>query len=256
MARPLDTDLDQLLLPEGPITVLSSSLQIKIINSFWRTRSSPPQPSDLLIEQYSTYFQYFASECRAWKLSGVPIAIQTYRDLLDLVQHLKDNRMEKRASPQILVFFPPVAVQRARIEYPAQPPTRDEMGLPLATRHKQSDRESVRNSIDFTVRLWLMLNVGAPQLTFQPGKSSLSWDDSESLQSFVEATFPPSQPHRDGLYWMKSMNTVNLHQIGGFEIIWTDSLADHLLLNEDLETISIYHHVSILQAYKNAHGYE
>jgi len=256
MARPLDSDLDQLLLPQGPVTVLPSSLQIKIIDGFWRTNSAPLQSSDLLFEQYSAYFQSFASECRAWKLSGVSIAIQSYRDLLDLVQHLKANKMEKRDSPEILAFFPPVVGERAAIGYLAQPPTTDEMRLPLATRHRQSDKESIRNSIDFAARVWLMLNVGAPQPIFHPGRSNLSWDDSESLQSFVEASFPPSQPHKDGLQWMKSMNAVNLHQIGGFEIIWTDNLADHLLLNEDLETISIYHHISILQAHKNAQVYE
>jgi hypothetical protein len=256
MARPLDSDLDQLLFPEGPVTVLPSSLQIKIIDGFWRARSTPLQSSALLTVQYSAYFQYFASECRAWKLSGVSIAIQTYRDLLDLVQHLKDNKMEKRASPQILGFFPPVVAQGVTIGYPAQPPTTDEMGLPLATRHTHSDEESIRNSIDFATRLWLMLNVGAPQLTFHPGRSSLLWDDSQILQSFVEATFPPSQPRKDGVQWMKSMNTANLHQIGGFEIIWTDNLTDHLLLNEDMETITIYHHVSIIQAHKNAQVYE
>src|SRR5215471_5507117 len=107
MARPSECDLDQHLLPEGPITMIPSSLQAEIINGFWGTSSILPQSSNL-VEQYSTYFQYFASECRAWKLSGAPIGIQTYRDLLDLVQHLKDNKTEKRDSPQILAFFPPV----------------------------------------------------------------------------------------------------------------------------------------------------
>jgi hypothetical protein len=93
-------------MPEEPVTILPSSVQIKIVNGFWRTSSTPLQSSDLLIEQYSIYFQCFVSEWRALKLSSVPIVIQTYRDLLDLVQHLKDNRTEKRASPQILAFFP------------------------------------------------------------------------------------------------------------------------------------------------------
>ena len=256
MARPLDSDLDQLLLSEGPVPVLPPSLQIKIINGFWRTNNTPFRSSDLHLEQYSAYFQYFTSECRAWKLNGVSIAIQTYRDLLDLVQHLKNNKMEKRNSSQILAFFPPLVGDHAAIGCLAQPPTEDEMRIPLATRHRQSDKESIRNSIDFAARVWLMLNVGAPQLTFHPGRSNLSWHDSESLQSFVEANFHYFQPRKDGLQWTKSMNTVDLHQIGGFEIVWTDNLADHLLLNDDLEIISIYHHVSVLQAHKNASVYE
>ncbi|KAF2138936.1 uncharacterized protein K452DRAFT_337750 [Aplosporella prunicola CBS 121167] len=44
--------------------------------------------------------------------------------------------------------------------------------------------------------------------------------------------------------WPKHVDAHALERIGGFDIIWTDDLAEHLAFDDDLLTVSLYHHVA------------
>ena len=236
-----ESDLHKLLLSEDPNDALDKRLQDHITASLWSTQQH---------HNPAVYFQYFKAECEAWRLSDSPIVIQTYQDFLDLVQHLKRTRREKRSDPVVLDFFPPL--QELDDEKPQTPSLTDQtspeqLQLPLRLRFPHCNLLSATNSIFLAVRLWLMLNVGSSAfLTLFPGRSSPEWTDDQSLDSFIDSCFPASDWGPRLSQWPFSLNTYNLERVGGFEIVWTDHLADHLYLNEDLGTISIYHHVQVL----------
>ena len=181
------------------------------------------------IEEHSVYFQNFATECEAWKLSGSLVAIQTYRDFLNLVQHLKAHQTTARNSLQVLSFFSPNNGQSSS----------QEIG-----------RESNRNAIDLAVSLWLMVSTASPEVVNFPGRSTPTWDENDSLDRFISKTFS-RRLRGSSLQWSHSFNLQNLDRIGGFDIIWTNHLPDHLYLNDDMRTISVFHDVSILQGLKN-----
>jgi hypothetical protein len=245
LARRVDLELNRMIFGARPWE-LSESLRIKLVNGLWRSQHpiSSSAPSNH-IKQYTPYFDFFRAQCKAWELSGAPIAIQTFQDLLDLAQHLLTTRAFIRSSPEVNAFFPPGASDVSN-----SMPTPQQLLLPVAQRFPQCNELSILNSIDFTVCLWLMLNVGSRAF---PGRSNITWSSTQTLDSFISSQFPRSAPGLEKeLQWPRSFNAKELQKIGGFDIIWTEHLADHLALDEDLATISIYHHASVLVGYATA----
>ena len=239
--------LHKFLLSEDPDDALDKRLQDHITASLWSTQ-----------QHYNSavYFHYFKEECEAWRLSDSPVAIQTYQDFLDLVEHLKRTRNEKRSAPIVLDFFPPFqAADEEKTPAPSvvEDYTPDQLQLPLRHRFPHCDLVSATNSIFLTVHLWLMLNVGSSAIfTLVPGRSSHEWAEDQSLDDFIDACFPTSEWGPRLSQWPFSLNAYNLERVGGFELVWTDHLADHLHLNEDLGTISVYHHVQALRGLLHA----
>lgn len=245
--RLLDKDLDQLFLCKRTTWLgsVDADLRYKIVSGIWGQKA--------IVEQQASnaYFQYFTRECEAWRLSGCPVAIQTYRDLWELVEHLKNHRLDQRASDSIYGFFPPSPPPGRKVQLRSLPLSPDQMLSPVSTRSSECERDSVKNAIDLAVCLWLMLNIATPGLRNFPGRSYLVWRETESLNDFIERSLPTSQPISVSSRWPQSLNLYNLERIGGFEIVWTDHLADHLFFDEDLGTIKIYHHAYVLQSYQN-----
>jgi len=243
----------KLLLSEDPDDALDKQLQDHIIASLW---SSPDRHDS------SAYFHYFKKQCEAWRLSGIAVAIQTYQDFLDLVEHLKrchdlalvdhlnlkhfHNGKRSASTPALLDFFPPLQLVDEKPPPFMEDCTLEQLGMPLKERFPYCDIVSATNSIFLAVRLWVMLNVGSSDIyTFTPGNSSLEWAESQSLDFFVNACFPTKEGRLS--QWPYSLHAYNLDRLGGFKIVWTDHLGDHLYLNEDLGTIHIYHHVQVLR---------
>ena len=217
--------LDQVLIPEDEIPTLSTPLQNEIIGSFW------PQNPGNDCQRQEAYFSYFRSELEAWRLSGSCVAIQTYRELLSLVQHLKSTSNKRRDSYAVSRFFQRPRQREARVQ-------------------SIGHSSGIENALDLAVRLWLMLNVGYGSPALFPGRSCLVWEKAETLNDFVQKCFP----RRVNWAGPKAVTTVptglnvyNLEHIGGFDIVWTDHLADHLCFNDDLGTISLFHHTSVLK---------
>lgn len=236
-----EPDLHKLLISDDPDDILDKRLQDHITASLWSTQQH---------HDSAAYFEYFKEECDAWRLSESAVIIQTYQDFLDLVEHLKRNRDVKRSAPAILEFFPPLQAVDEKTPTPSlvEDSTPEKLRLPLAHRFPSCNPTSASNSIFLTVRLWLMLNVGSSTIfTVSPGRSSPEWMEDQSLDDFIDSCFPASEWGPKLSQWPFSLNAFNLERIGNFEVKWTDHLADHLLLNEDLGTINVYHHVQVLR---------
>ena len=234
-----EPDLHKLLLSDLPEDCLDKPLQRYITESLW-----PAQE----LGNSSVYYQYFKLECETWMRSGASIAIETYRDFLDLTDHLKANRMVPRNSASILNFFAPPPPSDEKLSFSTQTTGRDHLQLPLRDRYPYCDPTAARDSVFLTVRLWLMLNFGSPATnTFIPGRSNPEWPENQSLDHLIDSYFPTSELGSKLSQWPFSLNAYSLEHIGGFKVSWTDHLADHLYLNEDMDTISVYHHVQVLR---------
>ena len=220
--------LDEVLIPEDEIPRLSTPLQNEIIGSFW------PQHSGSVSQRQEAYFSFFRSELEAWRLNGRCVAIQTYGELLRLVKHLKSTRNKRRDSYAVSRFFQQPRQREVRVQ---------SIGHSIG----------IENALDLVVRLWLMLNVGYDSPALFPGRSRLVWKKAETLNEFVERCFPGEaigagqKIEKAVTFVPNGLNVYNLEHIGGFDIVWTDHLADHLCFNDDLGTISLFHHASILQ---------
>ena len=229
------SDLDQVLLPNSRALVPSRSLQAKIIETFW-----PSDPNVTISPkgvQLKAYFIYFQKECEAWRVSGSPVALHTYSDLLALVQHLRRTRTDRRNSRPVQGFFERLSTQRIG-------------AIRTASSSSPYDSTSIKNAIILSIRLWLMLEVGSDGNTLRPGSSRLVWADCESLNDFLQRCFGAQGPqhHAEACSTVPApLNAYSLKYVAGFDIVWTDHLADHLYLNEDTGTISMYHHASLIE---------
>lgn len=101
------------------------------------------------------------------------------------------------------------------------------------------------------VRIWLLVSID-------------DWEPRQSLQEYICVLFPrtdgaplpPLLP--DDFAFPLSFNITNLGLIGGFEIVWTECLHDHLSFSVDEEqkkVLKIFHLSSFLQGYRYSSWY-
>ena len=238
-------NLDNLLLFHDHHVDLDGTAVNYIVSKLW--------PSGVGKEP-EVYRKYFRQECDIWRRSDTAVAIETYKDLLDLLDHLKSNRYAPRSSSAILDFFPPLSMTKERLPSPIQEAPQQNLHLPLKERRASCEITAAKASIFLAVRLWLMLNVESGFTnTTVPGES-LEWPEDQSLEDVINRCFPCVDLGFKTSQWPFSLNAFNLERIGGFQIVWTDHLGDHLSLNQDMDTISIYHHVQVLNGLR-PHGH-
>jgi hypothetical protein len=97
---------------------------------------------------------------------------------------------------------------------------------------------SSRRAIEFAVRLWLMIDPSC-------------WSDDMTLTDFVRNHLPKVYAQRGTVVLPSRFNTLQLHQAAGFTIRWTDSLSEHLLLDEESRLLLIFRQAAFLRRYVN-----
>lgn len=93
-------------------------------------------------------------------------------------------------------------------------------------------------AVELALRIWLFLSLE-------------DWGSMETLEQHVHSMFPRSNSLPDSPTIALSFNVLSLEQIGGFKIVWTESLQDHLSLSIDdsEKELRIFHVASFLHAY-------
>jgi hypothetical protein len=174
--------------------------------------------------QCEKYFLYYTEQCRiALQDGGRHILAQTHRDILEVASYLRGSQTREQLK-RIL-----------RPKLPIQPP--------------DDADEIMDNTIDLTIRLLIMVNVGGLRYGVSD-ISQLNWKDN-TLKEFIQGRFIPSQALKDTpIKLEKIFNARNLERIGGIKIIWTSNLADHLSMKDDDTRVAIFHHASFLK-YQN-----
>ncbi|KAL8840478.1 MAG: hypothetical protein Q9176_003804 [Flavoplaca citrina] len=131
---------------------------------------------------------------------------------------------------------------------------RQELEKVVATRlDKNLDCSSVESVfMDFTASIRTLMIIGRsagdvsyddfvvwePSMFLHPGRN-------ECQPNLINTVFPPPS-FLDMVKLPQSFTASNLEKIGGIRVIWTNNLADHLLLRDDDTKVMLFHHVSAL----------
>jgi hypothetical protein len=109
---------------------------------------------------------------------------------------------------------------------------------PIPSWLRTVDEVATRQVLDFGASLWAFLDVSR-------------WQEDESLSDFARRTFSPAttrQPRPDDEDLLH-LNARALCHIGGFELVWTSNLSDHLrldLADPKLPQLLLFRHASYL----------
>ena len=203
-------------------TDLPSAVKQEIIARLWTS----PQRFDTEPDVYRAYFEYYEDACATFLEDEH--AARTHWDIVRIAAYLNRNGSEEKSKIRTNLSH----------SYP----------------HLSNDSQKMDNSIELATRLWLMINIR--NSTSNMSRSSLIWPESSSLAEVIRSRFgtvPPSRP-MSKLTFSRLFNACNLERIGGFRILWTDNLLDHLSLDDDgmNKAVYVYYHVTILQSLRQS----
>lgn len=202
----LDNHLDNSL----QAVPIKSSIKKDIAHNLWFAGD---------ITDLGPYFKHYSRQCDlALHDGGRYISISTHQEVIAIADLLKRGLTRQEVKHQLTSQDPIMEV---------------------------GDEGVINTSIDLTVRLLLMLEVGRFHNCFS-GHKELTWRDG-SLQVFVESLFNcPQGLARDHVKLEKVFIARNLRRIARVEVVWTDNLVDHLRLLEHDTQVAIFHHASFL----------
>lgn len=182
------------------------------------------------------------------------LVIDTYADFLDLVEHLTAHKDKRRDSEEILRFFPVIETKLQASGKVGRIDTK----VPLAVRYKSTTQEEVDNAIELTIGLWLMIYLGPsdPDIFLGLGRSHAKWPQNATLEQFLTTNFTtaPGPTVSKDAQFSRDLTARNLDRIGGFQIMWTSSLRNHLTFDDDTMTVVLYHFASVLNLHKKKDG--
>ncbi|KKY19555.1 hypothetical protein UCDDS831_g05214 [Diplodia seriata] len=121
-------------------------------------------------------------------------------------------------------------------------------------RYQFTTQEEVDNAIELTVGLWLMIYMGPSNsdIFLGVGRWHIDWPNHMSLIQVLDTNFEtsPLPPVVRGEQFPKDLCVYNLERIGGFQIMWTSSLKNHLAFDEETMTIVLYHFATVLDLHE------
>ncbi|ETS76144.1 hypothetical protein PFICI_11531 [Pestalotiopsis fici W106-1] len=172
--------------------------------------------------QLSPYFHYYSRQCRQISTMsmhhGQHLPVSNHVKLLDLIKKIR-LRTSHADITQGLMADHPTCVENV-----------------------------IHNSIDLAVRLLLMIDVGMFEYAYT-GRDTITWK-AGTIDDFLGTldlfTGQPELPC-EGLKLEASFNVVDLERFAGFDVQLTTNLADHLLVREDVQRVTIFHHATFLQ---------
>ncbi|RJE17757.1 hypothetical protein PHISCL_09906 [Aspergillus sclerotialis] len=145
---------------------------------------------------------------------GYNLDLRTHEDVVQLIQFLKNNK-----TLRCELLHLKLTKELGALLGPAQ--------------------NSAEKAIELAIRIWLMLTPDG-------------WDGNKSLENFVHDIFPRDGTDTPGAMFPTAINAYELERIGGFDIVWTDNIRDHLSLfmNHGQKELRIFHLTSFLRIYK------
>ena len=173
------------------------------------------------------YFDYYHRQCKSFPNGPGKdrIMVRKHRDIIKVVTLLKAKRATRGSvKRQICSLY-----------------------LYSAASMEQGQNELfAEHWIDLAVRLWLMIDCSTLPRCNTPGLDSSKPRDQE-LTVNLKSAFPKSPGHLS-VKLGKPFKVQNLNEIAGIGVVWTDNLANHLLLLEDEDLkVCLFHHVTYLK---------
>lgn len=175
------------------------------------------------------FWSYYVDECtNALHDAGRHIALRTHQDVLEVVRLLRTD------------------VPRSEIRNQ----TRSKL---MSSKHDNED-ELLDNSINLAASLLLMIDFSGSPYGFS-GHAEMHWGQG-SLADYLEDYFGETCALADTRVKLdKNFNAPSLVRVAGLEIVWTDNLADHLLLSDDDTRVHIFHHATFLECQKDRYAF-
>ncbi|KAF3402145.1 hypothetical protein DPV78_004664 [Talaromyces pinophilus] len=176
--------------------------------------------------QLQPCFQYYTDQCRlAFQSYGDRPPVKTHQDLINIAKDILDERPYHEVKARLC--------ERCTL-----------------SNSPHSDN-ALKSSIDLTVRLIYMLDVGEFRNAFS-GRRKLVWRNGP-LKTFIEDIFSKEiHLEHDRIKLGPVFNACNLVRIAGFKVELTTNLADHLLLRDTDRTLTIFHHASYLMGQRRS----
>jgi len=212
--------------------ILSCSLQQallpnhkrEILGHLWDLNSLPRDLTDAS-SWGDGYFLYYKEQCTATTPNFQEMqGISTHQDVVDIAHCLRN----------------PDATRRSVKGSVTQVSSDSEAGDP---------ESRMLRSINFAVRLWLMLDVGDYLSGFTLGQTQLHWGN-QTIRSLIESEFNKKSVLESKTKLEKMFNAYSLETVAGIKIYWTNNLADHLRMMDDDSMVAIFHHAFFLQCHK------
>lgn len=173
----------------------------------------------------TAYFRYYEAQCSSLTRGRVSLRNQNQDYLLKIIGYLQNSDAEYQ-----------LIVDSLLQDYP------------------QLDHSLVRPSIFTAARLWSMLHIGQEEQAVTPGQKPIEWEDG-TLKKCIQQCFEFDSNVSDSVKLPKSFNAMALAEIGNIQIVWTNNLADHLLMRNDDTKVTIFHHADFLRRHKEGKLY-
>ncbi|CAN9444133.1 unnamed protein product [Alternaria alternata] len=202
-----------------------------VLESFW-----PFSTTELLAVRddraccpWDAYFRHYTAECRKAiePDHGEHVTIRKHEDIITIIRQLEEGRTKGT----IKHFLVSLDTRQTSAEVKAQ---------------------TVEGSIRLAVRLFAMVNVGAPSAYRTWGPSFLPWDDEHvALDTVLADYFVPSSADTGNMIFEEEFTLFNLQRFTGLDIQWSNNLADHLRLIDNDRKLCVFHHATFLQHQKS-----
>ena len=174
------------------------------------------------------YFRFYSDQCVALlndRIHRCPV--KSHRDFLEVVRFVLDPSTTREAVKEIL---------KAKLPEPES---------------LESEKVLI-DIINLAARVGSMTLVGKFHFDIA-WQRTLTWHDS-SLEALLRKEFPAPRFVEEGVKLEKLFTAQNLTRIGGMKITWVDNLADHLLMHDDDNVVSIFHYASFLKLHQNRYA--
>ena len=203
----------------------------EILGAFWSQNTSPV----LAVREsrdrcpWNAYFQHYTVECRKTiePDGGKHATVRQHQDIIPIIRQLEEAHTKETIKLSLAAL---VTQQRSEAD-------------------KQHMAEG---SIRLAVRLFLMVDVGAPSRYRTWGPSFLPWSDEQTMKAVLTNHFVISSTESKDVVFEEEFTAFNLQRFTGLEIQWTNNLADHLRLIDNDKRLYIFHHATFLQ-YQTRH---
>lgn len=198
---------------------LSQATRRAIFIRFWILNRTEAE-SRFSEGDHTAYFRYYEAQCSGLTRGRVFLRRQSHEYLLKIIRYLQNSDTDYQSIVDSLLS-----------DYP------------------QLDHSLVRPSINTAARLWSLLHIGEEKLAVTPGQKSIKWEDG-TLKQCIERCFEFDSEASDPVKLPKTFNAMALDKIANIQVLWTDNLADHLLMRNDDTKVAIFHHASFLRRHK------
>ncbi|KAF2094530.1 hypothetical protein NA57DRAFT_46639 [Rhizodiscina lignyota] len=178
-----------------------------------------------MTEDPQPYLTYYTSQCQlALYDSGRHCSARQHQDITDVIIFIRQS------------FHFDAILQTLRNKYQNHVP--------------QVPEPAMRRTIELAARIVTMHEIGKWQGT-APNQDRLVWDAGPLSNCLIGHYTAPALDGKVKL-GEKLFNAVSLEKIAGFEIVWTNNIAEHLRLRDD-GTLTVFPHATFLKAQIDYH---